>query len=447
MFAYYSPEWESLASRIVGRWCPSFSGSTGLQLPDTTGRNHGTLTNFSNNGNNAYVTSPDRLAMEFDGTNDAVIVPDRPSISITGTNLAFSAWVFQTGAAAYKQIFAKASGTGTVNRSYGFYITGGSGPGAANSLGFETRTSSTVDNGFGTIATNVWTHCVGTYNGSVMTWYLQGDQVGTAAQSGTIATQASDFFIGQFATGGFSAFKGQIDDAIVFNGSLTASEVRFIYEQGRGGGMLYQPPRRRSYYAQLAAAFLIACNTGEFTLTGQPANLLAGRVITAQQAAFILSGQATGIIAARTIAADTADYTAQSRDAALLAARLIAGDAGAYNLVGNAADTLASRSMTADRASFALTGYNAATLLGRLLDAGAAAYSLNGSATDLLTARRINAEQAVFLATGNDAGLLLGRKLGAATGQFILVASDVNLTTGSGGAAPYYYLFLLGGSC
>jgi hypothetical protein len=181
-----------------------------------------------------------RVALDFDGSNDAVIIPDNNALN-PATGLTLSAWVRQVGATAYKQIFAKASGTGATNRSYGLYITGGSGPGAANSLGFETRTSSTVDNGFGAIASNAWTHCVGTYNGSVMTWYLQGAQVGQVAQTGNIAAQNTDLYLGQFSSGGFSTFSGQIDDITIFNTALTPNEVAQIYRLGRGYGVFPEP--------------------------------------------------------------------------------------------------------------------------------------------------------------------------------------------------------------
>jgi len=222
---------------IVGRWCPS-AGATGFRLVDRSGRgNHGTLTNMDPATD--WLASG-RVALDFDGSNDAVIIPDNNALN-PATGLTLSAWVRQVGATAYKQIFAKASGTGATNRSYGLYITGGSGPGAANSLGFETRTSSTVDNGFGAIASNAWTHCVGTYNGSVMTWYLQGAQVGQVAQTGNIAAQNTDLYLGQFSSGGFSTFSGQIDDITIFNTALTPNEVAQIYRLGRGYGVFPEP--------------------------------------------------------------------------------------------------------------------------------------------------------------------------------------------------------------
>jgi len=227
---------QQLERGLVGYWCPMLA-TTGPRLYDRSGRgNHGTLTNMdaASDWVTAKVRNTAGRVLDFDGTNDAVIVPDRPSISINGTGLTLSAWVRQTGATAYKQIFAKASGTGSTNRSYGLYIAGGAGPGAANSLGFETRTSSTVDNSFGTIANNVWTHCAGTYNGSVMTWYLQGAQVGQVAQTGNIAAQNTALYLGQFSSGGFSTFSGQIAVWAVWHRAVTASEIRTLYRLGPG---------------------------------------------------------------------------------------------------------------------------------------------------------------------------------------------------------------------
>jgi len=117
---------QQLERGLVGYWCPMLA-TTGPRLYDRSGRgNHGTLTNMdaASDWVNSKVRNTAGRVLDFDGTNDAVIVPDRPSISITGTGLTLSAWVRQTGSTAYKQIFAKASGTGTTNRSYGLYITG-----------------------------------------------------------------------------------------------------------------------------------------------------------------------------------------------------------------------------------------------------------------------------------------------------------------------------------
>jgi hypothetical protein len=61
------------------------------------------------------------------------------------------------------------------------------------------------------------------------------------------------FYLGANVTTGGTNSNAFYDDVALINTAITASEVRFLYDQGRGGGMLYQPPRRRSY--SVAAGF------------------------------------------------------------------------------------------------------------------------------------------------------------------------------------------------
>jgi hypothetical protein len=35
---------------------------------------------------------------------------------------------------------------------------------------------------------------------------------------------------------------------LLMDAAPTASEIGFIYEQGRGGGLVHEPPRRRSFF-------------------------------------------------------------------------------------------------------------------------------------------------------------------------------------------------------
>ena len=43
-------------------------------------------------------------------------------------------------------------------------------------------------------------------------------------------------------------FLGQIDDARICDRALTAPEIWQLYERGRGGGLLHEPPRRRAFF-------------------------------------------------------------------------------------------------------------------------------------------------------------------------------------------------------
>lgn len=379
MLAYYGPEWESLASRIVGRWCPSFTGSTGLQLPDTSGfGNHVVLTNMDRN--TSWHSNPDKLALSSPGTPNFADIPDAWQLNPT-KQIAFSVWCNPRVVASSFTYCLLGKSTAVNAQPYPAFDIRGAGGNTfevAIAIGATSRTIS-----LGTMIANEWSHLLFSYNGNTLAGYKNGRLTGSLSVTGDIGTTTNPLRL--FENPGFPGRHSNalLDDITFYNTATTANEVGFIYEQGRGGGMLYQPPSRRSYYAQLAAAFSILAESGSYALTGQPIPLLYGR------------------------------------------------------------------SLQADQGSYAYSGTDAATLLGRLLDAGAAAYTLDGTPAGFIASRRISADTVAYLASGLDAGFLRSRVLEAGTGQYVLVASPINITTGTpstGGAAPYYYLFLLGGS-
>jgi hypothetical protein len=352
------------------------------------GGNHGNLNNFASNGNDAYVTSADRLAINFDGINDRVSVN---TLNLNTLDFAISFWAQQRGAGA---IGMPIGNSGTTN-SYIWFRSG-------NYLRFQIPAGNVEFAGVTTF-TALRHYCLfstpSTAALSTINLFADGVSIGALSlAAGTFSINS----IGDGYSGNSFPFPGVIDDVIVFGQGLRPHEPRFLFDQGRGGGLLYQPPRRRSYYAQLAAAFSILAESGSYSISGQPIPLLYGRVLPADTGSVLLSGQTTPL--------------------------------------------LTSRLLNADQGSYAYSGTDAAMLLGRLLDAGAAAYTLDGNAAGFLASRRISADSAAYLASGLDTGFLRSRVLEAGTGQYVLVASPVNITTGTGGAAPYYYLFLLGGS-
>ncbi len=233
MTAYYGPEWESLASRIVDRWTPSLTGNTGLQLPSVMGRNQGVLTNFSNNGNDAYVTSADRLAINFDGVNDRVAVN---TVSLNTLNFGISFWAQQKGAAA----IGMPIGNSTTTNSYIWFRSG-------NYLRFQIPTGNVEFNL--TTFTTFRHYCIfstpSTAAISAINLFLDGVSIGALTLAAGTFTLNS---IGDGYASNAFPFPGVIDDVIVFGQGLRPHEPRFIYEQGRGGGMLREPPKRRSVF-------------------------------------------------------------------------------------------------------------------------------------------------------------------------------------------------------
>jgi hypothetical protein len=398
MIAYWERDCEWMGEGLQLAICPSFTGPTSLAALDVSGlSNHGTLTNMDSN--TAWQTSGGKLALGPFGNPRYVDIPDRPHLNPTA-QIGFSVW-YNSEVTSSSFAYCLLGKSTTVNAqpypAFDIRAAGGNILECAIAIGATSRLIS-----LGSLVANEWTNVAFTYNGTVLSGYRNGNLVASLAVTGAIGTTTNSLFLGE--NPGFRGryFSGFIDDCRMYNRALTAPEIRQSYERDRGGGMLHQPPRRRSYYAQLAAAFSILAQSGSYALTGQPIPLLYGRALSADTGSVLLSGQTTPL--------------------------------------------LTSRLLNADQGYYAYTGTDAATLLGRLLDAGAAAYTLDGNAAGFLASRRISADTVAYLASGLDAGFLRTRVLEAGTGQYVLVASPVNITTGTGGAAPYYYLFLLGGS-
>ena len=91
-------------------------------------------------------------------------------------------------------------------------------------------------------STGVWHHVAGTYDGSMMKIYVDGQIKGQLPASGLIATTADSLFIGsKFATNPppfNSDFIGIIDDIRIYSVALTADQIAQLYERA---GMTVTP--------------------------------------------------------------------------------------------------------------------------------------------------------------------------------------------------------------
>jgi hypothetical protein len=252
MFAYYGPEWEALSKSIAMRICPSFTGSTGMQPLDVSGfQNHGNLVNFQAGGNKAYVVVERGLSLAFgnDAIDDYVAVP----VLLAGvTKFTLSLWVYSSRSqAAYYS--AGVSGVFTTDILLAVsggtlfsQVNNGSDGGATISYtpAATWRMITAVFDGTQTSNTErskIYVNGIAqtaTY-GSHTVPSVTASSASASARLGSYVSSNPNWYLG----GGF------LDDVIISRDSWNASEVKYIYEQGRGGGMLYQPPRRRSYLA------------------------------------------------------------------------------------------------------------------------------------------------------------------------------------------------------
>jgi hydrogenase maturation factor HypE len=72
---------------------------------------------------------------------------------------------------------------------------------------------------------NTWTHLAATYDGATLLFYVNGVQVSSLAQTGSIVTSSNPLQIGGDSIFG-QYFQGTIDEVRVYNGVLTAAQIQ-----------------------------------------------------------------------------------------------------------------------------------------------------------------------------------------------------------------------------
>ena len=184
-----------------------------------------TVTDFSGNGNTGTITAATWTtggrygkALSFNGANSWIVINDAPSLRLT-TAMTLEAWVkASTGSTDWSDIIYKGNDN--------YYLMASTPNGGAPALGgiFGGSTYGEVF-GSGALPLNTWTHLAGTYDGTMERLYINGVEVASRSQSGSLITTSNplqiggDSFYGQY-------FNGLIDEVRVYNRALSSSEIQ-----------------------------------------------------------------------------------------------------------------------------------------------------------------------------------------------------------------------------
>jgi hypothetical protein len=248
---YFERECEWMEHGLQLLLCPSFSGATQGILPDLSGKdNNGTLTNMDRN--TAWQTSGGKIALEFNGlsatdTRNFVSLGSPRGLDKIQVNLSVFLWARPTSVTGTRTLWAAYRST-TNSELYSLLRLEGT------TLKYYTSTSAGAFQSVGSliVANNVWSFLGFTVSGSLsapvatITINQASESFNLSAVSSTPAN-GIDFRIGAPQTFG-EAFQGQIDDVRGLNRALTSPEIRQLYERDRGGGLLHEPPKRRSVF-------------------------------------------------------------------------------------------------------------------------------------------------------------------------------------------------------
>ncbi len=223
---------------LVGAWCPSL-GATGFRLLDRSGRNN--HCSMLNTASTAWRTSGGKLAFSHDGTDDRVFSSLFQMSAMSNQTNSFSIWINPTTTGSNARIF----GIGEFGVSFGLkfnfqnleFIFGGT------ALLSVVMTSAAY--------ANRWTHICGVADASGARLFFDGVQVGTRSDTVSLA-KTNGLGIGYRFGVNSEFYSGLTDDFRVYSRTLTLPEIRQMYINGRGYGLLPERPRRRGKAAGAA---------------------------------------------------------------------------------------------------------------------------------------------------------------------------------------------------
>jgi PKD repeat protein len=183
------------------------------------------LSDASGNGNNGTISGATWTtagkygnALLFNGTSALVTINDSTSLHLT-TAMTLEAWVNPSAVSiAWRDVVYKGKDNYFLEATT---TSGGGVPCGAGTFG----TANVWALGTAVLAMNTWTHIATTYDGATLRFYVNGIQVSSLAQTGSIVTSSNPLQIGGDSIFG-QYFQGTIDEVRVYNTVLTAAQIQ-----------------------------------------------------------------------------------------------------------------------------------------------------------------------------------------------------------------------------
>lgn len=222
----------SILNELRGYWkMDDFAG----QVTDSSGNaNHGTNIGGASYGASGKLND----AMSFDGIDDLINLGSDASLTTIVNNFTFGAWIKAT--TTHQIDTESTAGAGGVSgQKYVFSPEHGGGGSAGAGVSVGTNGISVYEHGnsylpalavYSAVLGTDWNHILITYTSKQPRIYLNGVLVHTGLVSPRSNVNISRG-IGGYVYG---YFPGEIDEAVIFNRVLTASEITELYNAGNG---------------------------------------------------------------------------------------------------------------------------------------------------------------------------------------------------------------------
>jgi hypothetical protein len=223
-----------LLGDLIGYWqLDDGSGST--MANDLTGRNHGTLVDLD--PATSWVAGRAGGAMNIAAAGFANVVSS-PSINSITDQVTISGWGYLDGAIVdeYATIASRQEAT-TIDQHYhiGFYRDG------VPTTFIKTENRTSIRRGPAPAPIRTWVHLASTYDGSIVRFYIDGQEVMNEPLTGRFVPDTTPFVLGGNGNAGeiTERFAGRIDEIMLYRRALSAGEIAMLH----AGALL--PPQFR----------------------------------------------------------------------------------------------------------------------------------------------------------------------------------------------------------
>src|ERR1017187_8031595 len=241
------------ATNLLAYW--TFDEGTGTTAFDSSGNtNTGAVVLGSGNWSGGIING----ALNFDGESTQVTVSNAASLDPVQT-ITISMWVNASYWFNTPRILEK----GNTDNQYGLFVNG-SGQLEFLLAGVTGGTLVTTPPSAGG-----WHHIAATYDGSLISLYIDGQLVAQQAASGALAITTDPLAIGDKPSGGvLTSFAGVLDDVRIYGSGLPANQVNQVYGADSVGDGIANWWRLQ-YFGNSSATGATTCATCDFDNTGQ----------------------------------------------------------------------------------------------------------------------------------------------------------------------------------
>jgi hypothetical protein len=216
----------AITTGIIGSW--TFDLDSGNISYDNSG-----------NANNGFINGaiPDKgvnnSGLYFNGVNNYVNIKNSPGLN-PANEITLEAWIKPKNllSQSWTKIIAKPfTSSADPYQQYALTINNGKFVFELNTNGSKSEVSNSIS-----LKNDTWYYVVGTYDGSEMKIYVNGELDGTLPKSGTIPSYPTDLHIGAGIYSGLNTefVNGTIDEVRILDRDLSAEEIKAVYEADFG---------------------------------------------------------------------------------------------------------------------------------------------------------------------------------------------------------------------